>query len=88
MSPYKSLPIATAPYYREARVTIRSAADCLPNAALLALAALMGTSVGGNYVLHSYKTGRAAADSRSKSSRIAMLNAAHAARGQCLIPEA
>ena len=37
MSPCESLPFATAPYYREARVTFASAADCVRNAALLRL---------------------------------------------------
>ena len=35
MNTYYSLPVATAPYYREVRVMLHWAADCLPNAALL-----------------------------------------------------
>ena len=35
MNPCKSLPVSTAPYYREARVTLHWAADCVPNAVLL-----------------------------------------------------
>ena len=48
MNPCNSRPLSTAPYYREARVTSHWAADCLPNAALLTLAALSSASLDGN----------------------------------------
>ena len=48
MSPCELLPVATAPYYREARVTAaRRQTAC--GRGIAALAALMGTSVDGNY---------------------------------------
>ena len=75
MNPCESLPLATAPYYREARVTVvgRQTACrmrhcwCLPHCG-----DWRWTVITANF----YKMGRAAAGSRSRSNRIAGLNAA------------
>ena len=54
---------------------VYSAADCVPNAALLALAAICVLSVDGDYTAPKQDS-RAAADDRSTLSRIAGINAA------------
>ena len=49
MNPCESLPLATAPYYREARVTLPRRQTACEIAALLTLAALWRLAVDGNY---------------------------------------
>ena len=48
MNPCESSPLATAPYYREARVTLLRRQTACEIAALLALAALRSAAVDGN----------------------------------------
>ena len=65
---------------------VTSAADCVRNAALLALAALWRLALNG-ITVHSYKMGRAAADDRSRGKSCSNANAATPHAGNC-IPEA
>ena len=75
--------IATAPYYREARVTLaRRQTACR----MRHCCARRIVETGGRWelLLHFYKMGRAAADNRSKSNRIASAKRGICrAHGQC-----
>ncbi len=86
MNPCESLPVATAPYYREARVTFAWRQTACEIAALLR-SPHCGDWQQTGITAHSYKISRVAADNRSRPNRLATPNAATPRAGSC-IPEA